>query len=73
MEVAEAPDWKTEGFLTPEVGAQILKKIASYDKPEGVKHVCVAVEVLGHPGDNLWNKEKNAREFLAKCFEIAGM
>ncbi len=73
MEVAEAPDWKTEGFLTPEVGAQILRKIASYDKPEGVKHVCVAVEVLGHPGDNLWNKEKNAREFLAKCFELAEM
>ncbi len=73
MEVAEAPDWKTEGFLTPEIGAQILKKIASYDKPEGVKHVAVAVEVLGHPGDNLWRKEKNAREFLAKCFELAGM
>lgn len=73
MEVAEAPDWKTEGFLTPEVGAQILRKIAAYDKPEGVKHVCVAVEVLGHPGDNLWNKEKNAREFLAKCFELAEM
>lgn len=73
MDVAEAPDWTTEGFLTPEVGAQILKKIASYDKPEGVKQVCVAVEVLGHPGDKLWNKEKNARQFLAKCFELAEM
>ena len=73
MDVAEGPDWTTEGFLTPEVGAQILKKIASYDKPEGVKQVCVAVEVLGHPGDKLWNKEKNARQFLAKCFELAEM
>ncbi len=73
MDVAEAPDWTTDGFLTPEVGAQILKKIASYDKPEGVKQVYVSVEVLGHPGDKLWNKEKNARNFLAKCFELAGM
>ncbi|HIZ44962.1 MAG TPA: sugar phosphate isomerase/epimerase [Firmicutes bacterium] len=73
MDVAQAPDWKTEGFLTPEIGAEILKKIASYDKPEGVKHMAVAVEVLGHAGDNLWNKEKNAREFLTRCFELAGM
>ena len=73
MEVAKAPDWKTEGFLTPEVGAQILTKIASYDKPEGVKYVCVAVEVLGHAGDDLWAKYYNAKNFLAKCFELAGM
>lgn len=73
MEAAQAPDWTTEGFLTPEVGAEILKKIASYDRPEGVKQTYVSVEVLGHPGDRLWNKEKNAREFLTKCFEVAGM
>ena len=73
MDVAEAPDWTTEGFLTPETGAQILGKIASYNRPEGVKQVYVAVEVLGHPGDRLWNKEKNARDFLHKCFELAGM
>lgn len=73
MEVASAPDWTTEGFLTPEVGAQILKKIASYRKPKGVKNVYASVEVLGHPGDNLWRKEENARKFLIKCFELAGM
>ena len=73
MDVARAPEWKTEGFLTPEVGAHILKKIASYDKPEGMKQVYVAVEVLGHPGDDLWLKENNARAFLQRCFELAGM
>lgn len=71
MDVAHAPEWTTDGFLTPEKGAEILKKVASFDKPEGVKQVYVAVEVLGHPGDDLWLKEKNAREFLAKCFELA--
>ena len=48
-------------------------KIASYDKPEGMKQVYVAVEVLGHPGDDLWLKENNARAFLQRCFELAGM
>ena len=73
MDVARAPQWKTEGFLTPEVGAQILKKVASYDTPAGMKQVYVAVEVLGHPGDDLWLKESNVRAFLTKCFELAGM
>lgn len=73
MDVARAPEWKTEGFLTPEVGAKILKKVASFDKPAGVKNVYVSVEVLGHPGDDLWEKERNAREFLAKSFELANM
>ncbi len=73
MDVGTAPDFTTEGFLSPEIGAHILKKIASYDKPAGIKDVYVSVEVLGHPGDDLWLKEKNAREFLMKCFDLAGM
>ena len=73
MDVGEGPDFETEGFLTPALGAEILKKAASYDKPAGVKDTYVSVEVLGHPGDDLWLKERNAREFLAKCFELAGM
>lgn len=73
MDVARAPEWTTEGFLTPEVGAEILKKVASFDRPEGMPQVYVAVEVLGHPGDDLWLKEQNVRAFLARCFEIAGL
>ncbi|MCD8098402.1 MAG: sugar phosphate isomerase/epimerase [Lachnospiraceae bacterium] len=73
MDVARAPEWTTEGFLTPEVGAEILKKAASFDKPEGMPQVYVAVEVLGHPGDDLWLKEQNVRAFLTRCFELAGL
>lgn len=73
MHVARGPEWKTDGFLTPGVGAEILKKVASFDRPEGVEQVYVSVEVLGHPGDDLWLMEENARKFLTKCFEIAGM
>lgn len=73
MDVATAPDWKTEGFLTPERGAEILKKVSSFEKPSGMKQVYVSVEVLGHPGDQLWIKENNARVFLKKCFEMAGL
>lgn len=73
MDVGTAPDFKTEGFLTPEIGAEILKKAESYDKVPGIKNTYVSVEVLGHPGDDLWLKEKNSREFLQKCFELAGM
>lgn len=73
MDCGTAPDFRTEGFLTPELGARILRKVASCDKPAGVKDVYVSVEVLGHPGDDLWLKEKNSREFLQRCFELAGM
>lgn len=73
MDVARAPEWTTEGFLTPEVGAEILKKVASFDKPEGMPQVYVAVEVLGHAGDDLWLKEQNVRAFLTRCFELAGL
>ena len=69
MDPAEAPDWKTEGFLTPAVGAEIIRRAAAFDKPEGVRRFWVSVEVLGHKGDNLWHKERIAREFLTRCWE----
>lgn len=73
MDCAHGPDWETEGFLTPEVGAQILKKAASFDTPVGKDFVWASVEILGHKGNDLWHKEELARNFLAKCFELAGM
>ncbi|MGI6756142.1 MAG: sugar phosphate isomerase/epimerase family protein [Atopobiaceae bacterium] len=73
MDCAMAPDWETEGFLTPEVGAQILKKVASFDKPEGVSNVYASVEIHGYPGSHLWLIEKHAREFLQRCFELSGL
>lgn len=73
MDPAEAPDWKTEGFLTPELGAEIIRRAASFDKPEGVRRFWISIEVLGHKGDNLWHKERIAREFLLRCWELSGV
>ena len=73
MDPAEAPDWKTEGFLTPAVGAEIIRRAAAFDTPEGVRRFWVSVEVLGHKGDNLWHKERIAREFLTRCWEESGV
>ncbi len=73
MDVPRAPEWKTEGFLTPEVGAEILKKAAGFDTPENMEHVYVSVEVQSHPGDDMWLKEQNSRAFLIRCFELAGL
>ena len=73
MDPAEAPDWQTEGFLTPEGGAEIIRRAASFDKPEGVRRFWVSIEVLGHKGDNLWHKERIAREFLTHCWEESGV
>ena len=73
MDPAEAPEWKTEGFLTPEIGAEIIRRAASFDKPEGVRRFWISIEVLGHKGDNLWHKEKIAREFLSRCWELSGV
>ena len=64
MDVGTAPGFETEGFL---------KKIASFEKPAGAADVYASVEVLGHPGDDLWLKERNVREFLAECFRLAGI
>lgn len=71
MDVGTAPDFETEGFLSPSIGAGIIKKAESFEKPKGVENVYVSIEVLGHIGDDLWLKEKNAREFLQKCLSLA--
>lgn len=73
MDVATGPRYETEGFLTPEVGAHLLQKVASFSKPDGVKNTYVSMEVLGHPGDDLWHKEAISRSFLQACFHLAGL
>ena len=73
MDPAEAPDWKTEGFLTPEIGAEIIRRAAAFDPPAGVDRFWISIEVLGHRGDNLWHKERIAREFLTRCWELSGV
>lgn len=71
MDVGQGPDFETEGFLTPEVGGEILKELASFPKAKGIEDTYVSVEVLSHPGDDMWAKERVQREFLDKCFDIA--
>lgn len=73
MDVGEKPDFETWGYLTPTVGADILREIASFDKVDGIKDTYVSVEILGHKGDDLWRKERIAREFLIECYKIAGL
>lgn len=73
MDCAVGPDWETEGFLTPEVGARILSKAASFDTPANVSDVYVSVEIHGHPGSHLWTIEEHGRTFLQHCFELAGL
>ena len=73
MEPAQAPDWTTEGFLTPELGAEIIRRAAAFEPAAGVDRFWISIEVLGHKGDNLWHKEKIAREFLQRCWELSGV
>ena len=73
MDPAEAPDWQTEGFLTPEIGAEVIRRASAMEPVAGVKCFWISIEVLGHKGDNLWRKERIAREFLSRCWELSGV
>ena len=73
MDVGAPPDFKTWGFLTPEVGARILREVASFDTTPGIKNTYCALEVRSHPGDDLWAKERMCRAFMKKTFDLAGM
>jgi len=73
MDVGQAPDFETWGFLTPEVGAEIIREVASFDTTPGIKNTYCALEVRSHAGDDLWAKEKLCRTFMMKTFDLAGM
>ena len=73
MDVGVAPGFETEGFLTADIGADLLRVLAGLDDPKGLGVSYVAVEVHGYPGDDLWRKERIIREFTAACFSRAGL
>lgn len=73
MDVGEGPEFETEGFLTPEVGTRIIEEVESFPKARGIENTYVSVEVLSHPGDDMWRKERVQREFLEACFDKAGL
>ncbi len=71
MDMGQAPEFKSPGYMTPELGAAILKEIASWPVTDGCKATFVAVEMRSHMGDDMWNKEQTARRFLNRCLELA--
>lgn len=72
MEVGEAPDFKTDGYLTPEVGAEILKAAKELPDCKGnVDTTYVALEVRCLIGNDPWRKEKLIRTFMQKVFDLA--
>lgn len=73
MDVGSAPDFETWGYLTPEVGASIVKKAQSLPDCEGVKFTTCALEVRSHLADDVWAKEKLIRTFLQRTFDLAGI
>ena len=48
------------------------KEVIIEEDDNAVKRFWVSIEVLGHKGDNLWRKERIAREFLTRCWELSG-
>jgi len=73
MDIGQAPDYKTWGYLTPKVGAEILKTVAAFEPCDGVETTYCALEVRAHLADDLWAKERLIRTFLTKAFDLAGI
>ena len=73
MDVGRAPEFKTWGFLTPEVGAEVERHAAGNETTPGIRNTYCALEVRSHPGDDLWEKEKMCREFMMATFDLAGI
>ena len=73
MDVGQAPDFATEGYLTVEVGAEILKEVASYPELDKNPFVHVSMEVRSHMGDDMWHKFETSEKYLDECFKRAGL
>lgn len=71
MDIGQAPDFETEGFLNLEVGANILKEAASFPALEGNECMHVSLEIRSHMGNDCWRKYNDAKAYLDKCFELA--
>lgn len=73
MEVGRAPEYRTWGFLTPEIAAGFLRRVSKEPPVAGIKNTHVAVEVRTHMGDDLWEREREIREFLMRAYDLAGL
>ena len=73
MDMGHGPEWKAQGVMTPSLSAKLLKKVLTFDKCDGVKDVYCAVEMRSALGEDLWEKERIAREYLQEVFKLAGI
>lgn len=73
MDVGQAPAFASPGYLTPEIGAEILREVVSEPLTPGCKATFVAMEIRSHIGDDLWHKEETGRTFLKRCLELADL
>jgi hypothetical protein len=73
MDVGQPPDYKNWGYLTAEIGAQIIRKIASFPTNKGIQRTFCAIEVRSQKGNDLWAKEQLVRNYLQRVFDLAGM
>lgn len=69
--VGRAPKFKNWGYLTPEVAAPMLMCTSEADTVPGVENTYWALEVRAHMGDDLWEREKEIREFMQRTYELA--
>ncbi len=73
MEVGRAPEFKNWGYLNVDVAAGLLRRAAQENPPEGISEYYWALEVRSHLGDDIWEREKEVREFMIEAFERAGV
>lgn len=73
MAVGRAPEFKNWGYLTPEIAASILKRASNADAVPGVDQIYWALEVRSHIGNDLWEAEKDIREFMRHAYTLAAL
>lgn len=73
MELGAAPQYRNWGYLTPEIGADMLRRVAAENPAAGVRNTHVAVEVRTHMGNDMWKCEREIREFLMQVYDLAGL
>jgi len=64
------PEFKTEGFMTPQLGARLLKALSETTCTGDFDGITVSLETLGKPGEDLWEKERQSRLFMDECFSL---
>lgn len=59
------------GFLTPAVAAQVIHAALGLDFPRELGQISIAIEMRTGPQDDLWDNERQCREFLRSALATA--